>query len=795
MREEIKLESEVKDAPIPDELPVLAIRGGIIFPGVITPLIISTSRASKLIDDALVGNKLVCAVSQKNQEIEEAGPDDLHRVGSVSYILKMLRFPDGTIRILLQGLKRAEINQYTQKEPYLKAKITPIIELEKKDIATEAQMRNIVNMFQKLADLAQYIPEDLTTVVMNIESPSKLADFVTNYLNIPLEEKQKLLEIYEPAERLSQLVPLLNKEISILELSAKIRDRVKGELDKNQREYVLKEQLKAIQKELGETDELTAEINELKSKIEKAKMPKEVNDVALKEVNRLSRMSIQAAEYTMVRTYLDWLINLPWSVSSEDNLDIKRAKQILDQDHYNLTKVKERILEYLSVKKLRKDSKGPILCFVGPPGVGKTSLGRSIARALGRKFIRFSLGGIRDEAEIRGHRRTYVGALPGRIIQGIRNAGTNNPVFMLDEIDKVGTDFRGDPSSALLEVLDPEQNFSFSDHYLEVPFDLSKVMFITTANLTDTIIPALKDRMEIIELPGYIDEEKMLIAKEFLIARQLKESGLDNRHINFTDQSLRTIINQYTREAGVRNLEREIGSVIRKVARAYAEGNKKKVVITPKIVGKYLGPQKYFSEVAARQGTAGVSTGLAVTPFGGEILFIEATKMKGQKGLLLTGSLGDVMKESAQAALSYIRSNGKEFQIDEEFFTNSDVHIHIPAGATPKDGPSAGVAISAALLSLLKNKPIDPHIAMTGEITLTGRILPVGGIKEKIIAANRAGIKTILLPKENKKDLVEIPQKVKKNLTFKFVKSIKDVHSTLFKGVAKLKVCSTRTTK
>lgn len=780
MREEIRIEPEVKDAPIPDELPVLAIRGGIIFPGVITPLIISTNRASKLIDDALVGNKLVCAVCQKNQEIEEAGPDDLHRVGSVSYILKMLRFPDGTIRILLQGLKRAEINQYTQKEPYLKAKITPIIELEKKDIATEARMRNIVSMFQKLSDLAQYVPEDLTTVVMNIESPSKLADFVANYLNITLEEKEKLLETYDPAERLSQLVPLLNKEISILELSAKIRDSVKGELDKNQREYVLREQLKAIQKELGETDELTAEINELKSKIEKAKMPKEVNEVALKEVNRLSRMSIQAAEYTVVRTYLDWLINLPWSVSSEDNLDIKRAKQTLDEDHYNLTKVKERILEYLSVKKLRKDSKGPILCFVGPPGVGKTSLGRSIARALGRKFVRFSLGGIRDEAEIRGHRRTYVGALPGRIIQGIRNAGTNNPVFMLDEIDKVGTDFRGDPSSALLEVLDPEQNFSFSDHYLEVAFDLSKVMFITTANLTDTIIPALKDRMEIIELPGYIDEEKMLIAKQFLIARQLKESGLDKRNISFTDQALRTIINQYTREAGVRNLEREIGSVIRKVARAYAEGNKKKVVITPKLVGKYLGPQKYFSEVAARQGTSGVSTGLAVTPFGGEILFIEATKMKGQKGLLLTGSLGDVMKESAQAALSYIRSNGKGFQIDEEFFTNSDVHIHIPAGATPKDGPSAGVAISAALLSLLKNKPIDPHIAMTGEITLTGRILPVGGIKEKIIAANRAGIKTILLPKENKKDLVEIPQKVKKNLNFKFVKSIKDVHSILF---------------
>ncbi len=781
MREDIKfVEEELKDTKIPDELPILAIRGGVTFPGVITPLIISTNRASKLIDDALVSNKLVCAVTQKNQDIEEAGPDELYQTGTVSNILKMLRFPDGTIRILLQGLKRAQINEYTQKEPYLKAKITPIIEKDQKDITTEALMRNVVGMFQKLSDLAPYLPDELPTVIINLDSPSKLADFIAHYLNISLTEKQKLLEVIDPVERLSQLVPMLSKEISILELSEKIRERVKGELDKSQKDYVLREQLKAIQKELGETDEQTAEINELKAKIEKAKMPKEVNEVALKELTRLQRMTPQAAEYTVVRTYLDWLINLPWSITSEDNLDILRVKQILDEDHYNLTKVKERILEYLSVKKLRKDSKGPILCFVGPPGVGKTSLGRSIARAMGRKFIRFSLGGIRDEAEIRGHRRTYVGALPGRILQGIRNAGTNNPIFMLDEIDKVGTDFRGDPSSALLEVLDPEQNFSFSDHYLEVSFDLSKVMFITTANMTDTIIPALKDRMEIIEIPGYIDEEKMLIAKNFLIDRQLKEAGLTKKDIKFEDKAIQKLISEYTREAGVRNLEREIGSIVRKVARGIAEGNKNKITITAKSVNKYLGPQKFFSEVAARQGINGVSTGLAVTPFGGEILFIEATKMKGQKGLLLTGSLGDVMKESAQAALSFIRSHSTDFKINDNFFTNSDVHIHIPAGATPKDGPSAGVAISSALLSLLKEKPIDPHIAMTGEITLTGRVLPVGGIKEKIIAANRAGIKVVLLPSENKKDLSEIPDKVKKNLTFKFVKSIKDVYSILF---------------
>lgn len=772
--------NELKEFSIPNELPVLAIRGGIIFPGVITPLIVSTARAQKLIDEALMGNKLVCAIAQKNQEIEEAGPDDLYRVGTVSMIIKMLRFPDNTLRILLSGIKRCQVDSYIQTEPYLKAKISLLMEREEKDIATEALMRNVNSMFQKLSELASYLPDEISAVVLNIETPSKLADFVIQQINLPIEEKQRLLEIVDATERLSQLVPLLQKEISILELSNKIRERVKGEFDKSQKDFVLREQLKAIQKELGESDELTQEINSLREKIEKAKMPKEANEVALRELNRLSKMNVQSPEYTVTRNYLDWLVSLPWSVSTEDNLDIARAKKILDEDHYNLIKVKERILEYLSVKKLRQDSKGPILCFVGPPGVGKTSLGRSIARALGRKFVRFSLGGIRDEAEIRGHRRTYVGALPGRIIQGIRNAGTNNPVFMLDEIDKVGTDFRGDPSSALLEVLDPEQNFAFSDHYLEVPFDLSKVMFITTANMTDTIIPALRDRMEIITIPGYIAEEKMLIAKNFLIGRQLKEAGLTEKQIKFEDTAIYKIISEYTREAGVRNLEREIGAVIRKVARQYAEGKKKKVIVTTENLSKFLGPPKFFSEVRARKGLPGVSTGLAVTPYGGEILFIEATKMKGQKGLLLTGSLGDVMKESAQAALSYIRSNSKQFQINEDFFTNSDVHIHIPAGATPKDGPSAGVAISAALLSLLKNKPIDPHIAMTGEITLTGRVLPVGGIKEKIIAANRAGIKTVLLPAENKKDLVEIPEKVKMNLNFKFIKSIKEVHDVLF---------------
>lgn len=775
-----ELVEETKIYNIPEILSVLPIKGGVIFPNLISPLVISTTRSAKLVDETLAGDKLVLCVSQKNPDIEEAQPEDLYSVGTVVLISKMLRFPDGTMRLLVQGLKRAKVINFTQQEPYLKAKAETVEENDKKDISVEALMRNVVNLFHQLADMAPYLPEDMATVVMNIESPGRLADFVASYTNFDIADKQILLEILDPKERLSRLAPLLTKEISILELGAKIRDQVKGELDKSQREYYLREQMKAIQKELGEMDERLAEINELKTKIEKAKMPKEVKEVALKEVDRLARMPAAAAEYTVSRTYIDWLTTLPWSVSSEDNLDIKRAKQILDEDHYNLEKVKERIIEYLAVKKLRKDSKGPILCFVGPPGVGKTSLGRSIARALGRKFIRFSLGGIRDEAEIRGHRRTYVGALPGRILQGMRNAGTNNPVFMLDEIDKVGMDFRGDPSSALLEVLDPEQNFSFSDHYLEVPFDLSRVMFITTANLVDPIIPALKDRMEVLELPGYIAEEKLKIATHFLIPRQVKETGLNGKNIEFTDKALELIINEYTREAGVRNLEREIGSIARKVARKVAEGNNKKIKIYEKEVREFLGPQKFFSEVAARKGTTGVSTGLAVTPFGGEIIFIESTKMRGKKGLTLTGSLGEVMKESAQAALSFIRSNANKFEIKDDFFDNYDIHIHIPAGATPKDGPSAGVAISASLLSLLKEKPLDPNTAMTGEITLTGRILPIGGVKEKVLAANRAGIKNVILPEENKKDLEEIPQKVKKGLNFKFVKSIQDIYRILF---------------
>jgi ATP-dependent Lon protease len=771
---------ETKETKAPEILPVLPIRSTVIFPNLVSPLVITTERSAKLVDEALAGDKLVLAIAQKNQDLEDAGKDDVYRAGSVSLILKMLRFPDGTMRLLVQGLRRARVVEFVAEQPYLRARTEPMPETEQKDISVEALMRNVVSMFNQLAGMAPYLPEELTTVAMNIESPGKLADFITSYSNFEIAEKQRFLETPDAKERLMQLVPRLSKEISILELGAKIRDRVKGEIDKSQREYYLREQLKAIQRELGDVDERTSEMNELREKIDKANMPEKVKELALKELERLGRMPPAAAEYTVSRTYLDWLIALPWAASTEDNLDIKRAKRTLDEDHYNLKKVKERMLEYLAVKKLRKDSKGPIICLVGPPGVGKTSLGRSIARALGRKFYRFSLGGIRDEAEIRGHRRTYVGALPGRILQGIRNAGSNNPVFMLDEIDKVGIDFRGDPSSALLEVLDPEQNFSFSDHYLEVPFDLSKVMFITTANIVDTIIPALRDRMETIELPGYIEDDKMEIARNYLLPRQLAESGLTKADVQFTDDAIALIIKDYTREAGVRNLERELGSVIRKIAVRFAENHREPVKVTPKLVRDYLGPQQFFSEVAARKGIIGVSTGLSVTPFGGEILFVESTKMKGQKGLLLTGSLGDVMKESAQAAVSYIRTHATEFGISQDFFNEFDLHIHVPAGATPKDGPSAGVAISASLMSLLKGVPIDPLMAMTGEITLSGRVLPVGGIKMKVLAASRAGITSVVLPRENKKDLIEIPTKVKHSLKFVFIKSISDIHKTLF---------------
>jgi ATP-dependent Lon protease len=771
---------EEKAISIPDELGVIPIKGGVVFPEQIVPLIIHTQKLAKLIDEILTTNKLAAVLTQRNPEIEEPKPDEVYRVGCVVQITKMLRFPDGTIRLLIKGLKRFRVREFTQTDPYLKVRVDTIGQETKKTVALEAMMRNIVTMFQQLVSLAPYLPDELGAVILNIEDPDRLADFITSYTNLEFPEKQILLETVDPRERFSKLIPLLQKEISILELGAKIRSQVKNELDKGQREYYLREQLKAIQKELGEADEHTREIEELRKSITEAKMPEPVEKVGLKELERLAKMPPQAAEYTVSRTYIDWLIALPWSKFTPDNHDINRAKKILDEDHYDLEKVKDRILEYLAVKKLKPDSRGSILCFIGPPGVGKTSLGKSIARALGRKFIRISLGGIRDEAEIRGHRRTYVGALPGRIIQSIKTCDTNNPVFMLDEIDKVGTDFRGDPSSALLEVLDPEQNHAFSDHYLEVPFDLSRVMFIATGNLVDPIIPALKDRMEIIELPGYILEEKVEIAKKFLIPRQIAENGLKNGNLAFADGAIRKIVGGYTRESGVRNLEREIGSVCRKVAKRIAEGKKGAVKISVHNLDEFLGPPKIFAEVAARRGVVGIATGLAWTPTGGEIIFIESIKIKGKRGLLLTGLLGDVMKESCQAALSFLKTKFQVWKIDESEFDEQDLHIHIPAGAIPKDGPSAGLAVVMSLASLFRRETIYPKIAFTGEITLTGRILPVGGIKEKVIAAKRAGIAKIFLPRDNERDLREIPRHVRANLTFHFVDRIDQALTLIF---------------
>jgi ATP-dependent Lon protease len=769
---------------IPEELGIIPIKGGVVFPDQVVPLIIQTPKLAKLIDEILTTNKLAGAITQRNPDVDEPSPVEVFKVGCVIQITKMLRFPDGTIRLLVKGLKRFKVIEFTQTEPYLKVRVEVLHKEYKKTMALEAIMRNVVSMFQHLVALAPYLPDELAAIVINIDEPSRLADFVSSYTNFDFTEKQALLELIDPKDRLNKLSPMLQKEISILELGAKIRTQVKNELDKGQREFYLREQLKAIQKELGEGDEHTREIKELRKRILAAKMPTPAAKVTMKELDRLAKMPLQAAEYTVTRTYIDWLISIPWSKSTTDNLDIKRAQKILNEDHYDLEKVKERILEYLAVKKLKPDSKGTILCFIGPPGVGKTSLGKSIARALGRRFVRISLGGIRDEAEIRGHRRTYVGALPGRIIQSLKTCGTNNPVFMLDEIDKVGTDFRGDPSSALLEVLDPEQNNAFSDHYLEVPFDLSRVMFIATGNVVDPIIPALKDRMEIIELPGYILEEKIEIARRYLIPRQITDNGLKAGHIEFNPQVIKAIINDYTKEAGVRNLEREVGSICRKVAKRIAAGKRHSVRLTSDRITDFLGPPKAYSEVAARKGEIGVATGLAWTPYGGEILFIESIKTRGQKGLILTGRLGDVMKESCQAALSYLKTKFPDWNLTEGEIDNHDIHIHIPSGAIPKDGPSAGLAVIISLASLFRRQVVDPKIAFSGEITLTGRVLPVGGIKEKVIAAKRAGIEKIVLPKENEKDLTEIPRHVQQGLSFHFVSKIDQALDLVFVNAA-----------
>jgi ATP-dependent Lon protease len=772
---------------LPEILPIMPLRNTVVFPHQIIPLAVGREKSLNLVKGIGEESKVIGLVAQRDGRIEEPVLEDLYDWGTAAMILKKFKMPDGSEQLIVQGIYRFKLLEVFQTEPFFEGSVIQVEDEFEITVEVEALANNIRNVFQKIVDHTPYLTNEHRVMILNTEDPSKLTDLVASQVNFSVTEKQQVLETVDVKERLKRINYLLNKELQILELGSKIQSEVQGELNKTQRQYFLREQLKAIKKELGEYEDEGTDIEELRAKVAEIKMPEDVKKVAEKELNRLARMSPMASEYTVTRTYIDWLIDMPWDKSTQDRLDTNKAEQILNEDHYGLEKVKKRILEYLAVRQLKSDMKGPILCFVGPPGVGKTSLGKSIARALNRKFSRMSLGGVRDEAEIRGHRRTYVGALPGRIIQEIKKVGSNNPLFMLDEIDKLGMDFRGDPSSALLEVLDPEQNFSFADHYLEVPFDLSKVMFIATANIIDPIPPALKDRMEIIEINGYIEEEKMNIAERFLIPKQIDNHGLSEKQLTYVRSAVQLIISKYTREAGVRNLEREIASVIRGVAKEIVDKKITKRRITPVRVAKYLGPERFYSEVAERVSRPGVATGLAWTPVGGDILFIEATRMKGKGELMLTGKLGDVMKESASAALSYLRANSEKYGIEVDFKEKYDTHIHVPAGAIPKDGPSAGITIFSALYSLHSNRCLKDNLAMTGEITLRGLVLPVGGIKEKVIAAKRAGINTIILPEKNKKDLEDIPKKNIDKMEFFFVNDIDELMKIAFKEKKKAK--------
>jgi ATP-dependent Lon protease len=768
---------EDEQMKVPEILPMLPVRDTVIFPYMILPLFVGRESSIKAVDEALAKDRMIFLATQKVSTDDNPTPESIYSVGTAAMVMKMLKLPDGRVKILVQGLAKGTIREFIQEKPLFVVRVQRVVEppVGETSLETEALIRSVKEQSEKVLSLKGILSPDVLAILDQIEEPGRLADLVASNLKLKIEEAQKILETFHPLQRLKKVNEFLSKEVQVSTMQAKIQSQAREEMSKTQREYFLREQLKAIKAELGEIDEKAQEVSELREKIKKAKMPSEVEKESNKQLNRLEQMHPESAEATIVRTYLDWLVELPWAVSTEDNLDIKKAKQVLDEDHYDLEKVKERILEYLGVRKLKEKMKGPILCFVGPPGVGKTSLGKSIARALGRKFTRISLGGIRDEAEIRGHRRTYIGSLPGRIIQGIKTAGSNNPVFMLDEIDKVGADFRGDPSAALLEALDPEQNFAFSDHYLNVPFDLSKVMFITTANILDPIPPALKDRMEVINLAGYTSEEKLKIAKQFLLPRQLEENGITKETLSMSDEALLRITSQYTKEAGVRNLEREIASVCRKVARKIAEEEKGPFQVSGINLHKYLGAPKYLPEEELEVNEIGVATGLAWTSVGGEILHVEATTMKGKGNLTLTGHLGDVMKESAQAALSYARSKAKELDLDPEFYEKLDLHVHVPAGAIPKDGPSAGVTMATSLISALTRIPVRKDIAMTGEITLRGRILPIGGVKEKTLAALRAGIKTVILPHQNQKDLDEIPQYIRRRVDYFFVKDMDEI--------------------
>ena len=772
--------AEERSYTVPADVPALPLRDTVLFPSSFMPLAVARESSVKLIDDAIAGGKVIGVFTQKDPTREEPGQEDLYSIGTLTHIHKMFKLPDGSLRLIVQGLARIELKRIVTSKPYLRAEITEAADQARETDALEldALQRNVRANFQQVVNLSTTLSDDLVTLANNISEPARLADFIASSLNtVGTAAKQQLLGMLDVRERMAELNRMLTKELEVLELGSKIQSQVQSEVGKNQREYFLREQMKAIQKELGEGDDQAKEIDELRQKIEAAGMPEEVKKEALRELDRLSKMPSAAAEYTVARTYIDWLVAVPWSKRTEEVIDLVKTKQVLDADHSGLERAKDRIIEYLAVRKLKPDTKGPILCFVGPPGVGKTSLAKSIAHAIGRKFVRASLGGMRDEAEIRGHRRTYIGALPGQVIQGLRRVESKNPVFILDEIDKLGNDFRGDPSSALLEVLDPEQNNTFRDHYLDVPFDLSEVLFITTANVLDTIPGPLRDRMEVLEVPGYTEEEKLAIARDHLVRRQVESHGLSNAQVTFEDDALRAVIRGYTREAGVRNLEREIGALCRKIARRHAEGDTAPVLVTRALVFDFLGAPRFLDEeMKDRTRDPGVAVGLAWTPVGGDVLFVEASRMAGGSSLTLTGQLGDVMKESARIALSWFRANASRFGVDPQFYKDAEIHLHVPAGAIPKDGPSAGVTMVTALASALAGRPVRGDLAMTGEITLSGRVLPVGGIKEKVLAARRAGLHTVILPRQNEKHVNEdLTEQLRQGLTVHYVDEMDEV--------------------
>jgi ATP-dependent Lon protease len=764
----------------------------VIFPYMMVPLPIGRERSVKALEEAHATHRTIVLVAQKNNAVEDPAPEDLFSVGTVGEIMQMLRLPDGNIRAVVEGLCRARIVSYVQKEPYYKVRVQEILEPEESGLELEALMRQALRQFEQIVQFGKNIPPEALITATNLDHPGRLGDIIASYLDLKVQEKQEILEIPAPRERLQRLNVLLARELKILELDRQIENKVREEVNESQKEYYLRERLKVIQEQLGERDSFTQEIEQLRQQVADAGMSEEAQEKALKEIDRLEKMPPVAPEVVVIRTYLDWLLALPWNKQTQDHLDIKEAERVLDEDHYGLKKVKERVVEFLAVRQLTEKTRGPILCFIGPPGVGKTSIGRSIARAMGRKFIRLSLGGVRDEAEIRGHRRTYIGSMPGRILQTIRRVGTKNPVFMLDEIDKLGVDFRGDPSAALLEALDPEQNNTFSDHYIEVPFDLSQVMFIATGNVLDPVPYALKDRLEVIEFPGYIEDEKMSIARQFLVPKQIKEHGLTDKNIAFGDDALRVLIREYTREAGVRNLEREIASVCRKVAKNVAGGETKRVKVTPKVVQEFLGPRRFHFGMAEEKDEIAVATGLVWSELGGDIISIEVGIVQGKGKLILTGHMGEVMQESAEAALTYSRMYTQRFGINGKFADRHDIHIHVPAAAIPKDGPSAGIAMVTAMVSALLKTPVRKDVAMTGEVTLRGKVLPIGGVKEKILAAHRAGIKEVILPKENEKDLEDIPPYVQRDLKFHFVSHMDEVLHLALVNSEKLKTQTAR---